>query len=163
MESLLIQLAMAAMSQFGNGTGSPMHGGLGMPMALPTQPNVPIRYPQAPLPMAPRPDFPATDHRVESMQAATLAATTCLLRSGQIGRNQAVSMLDRQGESYGWRPGWGRMIPLHVVDRTIDASGGCRSLLTRVRRGRDLYGTGTQLAGERSRSEQEGFGLYPYR
>ena len=135
MESLLIQLAMAAMSQFGNGTGSPMYGGMGMPMAYPMRPNVPIRYPQTTRPMAPRPEFPATDHRVASMQAATLAATTCLLRSGQIGRHQAVSMLDRQGDSYRWSPGWGRMIPLHIVDRTIDAAGGCRSLLTRVRHG----------------------------
>ena len=137
MESLLMQLAMAALSQFGGGLGD------GMPMAA--QP-----------PMRPRVDQTST------MQAISLAATTCLLRNGQLSREQAMTMLDQQGRSKGWRSGWGASIPTHVVDHTIGSAGGCRSLLTRIRHGQNGM---NHVAGVNpgSRSEQEGFGLYPYR
>ena len=99
------------------------------------------------------------------MQAGTLAATTCLLRSGQIGRDQAISILDRQGRTQGWAPGWGRSIPIAVVDQTIDQAGGCQALLNGIRNGGGIQTVGTQVAngGSGSRSQREGFGLYPYR
>ena len=158
MESLLLQLAMAAMSQFGGGMRAPMGMGAGLPM----RPAMPVRYPQVPVMSAPRPRIPAYPQQSSTMQAGTLAATTCLLRSGQINRGQAISILNRQGQRLGWSPNWGRTIPLQVVDRTISSSGGCAALLDRIQRG--APGGITQIAGTSgSRSEQEGFGLYPYR
>ena len=171
MESLLMQLAMAALSQFGGGGfggggfggGGFGGGGMGVPFGggygMPTRPR-PITYPQAPV-MRPA---PAPIHtQGPAMQASTLAATTCLLRNGELSRQQAITMLDRQGQRMGWAPGWGRSIPVNVVDRTIAGAGGCRALLASIRSG---YGSGpTQMAGSGlgSRSQQEGFGLYPYR
>ena len=166
MESLLMQIAMAALTQFGGGGGGgggmalpvrlPMGvgigGGIGGGMGLPT--SLPIR------PAAP--SFPSQG---SAMQASTLAATTCLLRSGQIGRNQAISILDRQGQSRGWTPGWGRNIPIGVVDQTINRAGGCQALLNGIRNAGGIQTVTTQMAGpgSGSRSQREGFGLYPYR
>lgn len=161
MESLLMQLAMAALSQFGGGgmgmpmglpigggIGGGMGGGMGLPASLPI-----------------RPVAPSSPGRGSAMQASTLAATTCLLRSGQIGRDQAISILDRQGRSRGWTPGWGRNIPIAVVDQTIDRAGGCQALLNGIRNGGGIQTVATQMAGQGSgsRSQREGFGLYPYR
>ena len=158
MESLLLQLAMVAMSQFGEGMRAPM----GMNPPLPGRPTMPIRYPQIPVMSAPRPRIPAYPQRSSTMQAGTLAATTCLLRSGKIDHEQAILILNRQGQRLGWSPNWGRSIPLQVVDRTISLSGGCAALLDQIQ-GEAASGI-TQIAGTSgSRSEQEGFGLYPYR
>ena len=160
MESLLMQLAMAALSQFGGGGGGgmglPFGGGYGGPM----RPQ-PIRYPQAPVI---RPVPAPSQTQGPAMQASTLAATTCLLRNGELSRQQAMTMLDRQGQTWGWAPGWGRSIPVNVVDRTIANAGGCQALLASIRNG-TRTGPTTQVAGggRGSRSQQEGFGLYPYR
>ena len=151
MESLLMQLAMAAMSQFGGGMSAPISAG--MPMPMPVRPMAPYSSP-APVSNGWRP----------SMQASTLASTTCLLRSGRISRDQAIGLLDRQGESWGWSRGWGRAVPISVVDRTIDSAGGCRALLDGHSPGREWQGTPIQVAdGYPGRSQREGFGLYPYR
>ena len=149
---------MAALSQFGGGMGGPM----GMNPGLPMRPAMPIRYPQAPVMTSPRPMIPSYPQQSPSQQAGTLAATTCLLRAGQIDRGQAITILNRQGQRLGWSPGWGRTIPIQVVDQTISASGGCSALLDRIQEG---GATGiTQIAGRSAgRSEQERFGLYPYR
>ena len=166
MESLLMQLAMAALSQFGgggfggNGFGG---GGMGLPFGggygVPTRPR-PIAYPQAPV-MRPAPAPIQTQG--PAMQASTLAATTCLLRSGELSRRQAMTMLDRQGQRMGWAPGWGRSIPVNVVDRTIAGAGGCQTLLASIRNGQQPGMTQVAGSGMGSRSQQEGFGLYPYR
>ena len=158
MESLLLQIAMVAMSQFGGVMLAPM----GMNPGLPSRPAIPIRYPQVPVMSAPRPRIPAYPQQSLTMQAGTLVATTCLLRSGKIDHGQAILILNRQGQRLGWSPNWGRSIPLQVVDRTISLSGGCAALLDRIQ-GEATSGI-TQISGTSvSRSEQEGFGLYPYR
>lgn len=76
-----MQLAMAAMSQFGGGISAPISGG--MPMPMPVRPMAPYSSP-APVSNGWRP----------SMQATTLASTTCLLRSGRIGRDQAIQFIN---------------------------------------------------------------------
>ena len=165
MESLLMQLAMAALSQFGGGgmgmsSGLPIGAGMGMPGRLPMGGGMGM-----PVSLPIRPIAPSVPRQGPAMQASTLAATTCLLRSGQIGREQAISMLDRQGQTWGWTPGWGRNIPISVVDQTIDYAGGCQALLNGIRNGEGIRTIGTHVAdrGSGSRSQQEGFGLYPYR
>tara|TARA_B100001939_G_C16866944_1_gene584561 strand:+ start:611 stop:1066 length:456 start_codon:yes stop_codon:yes gene_type:complete len=151
MESLFMQLAMAAMSQFGGGMSAPISAG--MPMPMPVRPMAPYSSPA-----------PISNGRRPSMQASTLASTTCLLRSGQISRDQAIGLLDRQGETWGWSRGWGRSVPISVVDRTIDSAGGCRALLNGHSPGREGHGAPIQVAdGYPGRSQREGFGLYPYR
>ena len=171
MESLLMQLAMAALSQFGGGGfggggfggGGFGGGGMGVPFGggygMPTRPR-PIAYPQGPV-MRPAPAPIQTQG--PAMQASTLAATTCLLRNGELSRQQAMTMLDRQGQRMGWAPGWGRSIPVNIVDRTIAGAGGCRALLAGIRNGQRSGTTQVAGGGLGSRSQQEGFGLYPYR
>ena len=146
-----MQLAMAAMSQFGGGMSAPISAG--MPMPMPVRPMAPYSSPA-----------PISNGRRPSMQASTLASTTCLLRRGQISRDQAIGLLDRQGETWGWSRGWGRSVPISVVDRTIDSAGGCRALLNGHSPGREGHGAPIQVAdGYPGRSQREGFGLYPYR
>lgn len=158
MESLLLQLAMAAMSQFGGEMRAP----IGMNPGIVMRPAMPTRYPQFPVMSQPRPTTPTYPQQSPAVQAGTLAATTCLLRTGQIDRGQAMAILNQQGRRLGWSREWGRTIPLHVVDQTISSSGGCAALLDRIRGG--ASNGITQIAGRSgSRSEQEGFGLYPYR
>ena len=119
MESLLMQLAMAAMSQFGGGRSVPMSGG--MPIPMPSRPMAPYSSP-------------------------------------------APVSNGWQGETWGWSRGWGRSVPISVVDRTIDSAGGCRALLNGNAPGSAWQGAPIQVAGgHQGRSQREGFGLYPYR
>jgi len=113
-----------------------------------------------------------------SLQLASLATATCLMRTGAISRDQAVALMQQQGESWGWSTNWGQRIPLHRVDQAISAGGGCTALIQRIREsgqgstavfpatysnpGSANPGNGYQGMGG-SRSEQEGFGLAPYR
>ena len=149
MESMLMQLAMAAMSQIGGGMSVPMSGAMPMPI----RPSAPYNRPAA-----------VSDAWRPSMKASTLTSTTCLLRSGRISRDQAISLLDHQGETWGWSRGWGRAIPISVVDRTIDSAGGCRAFLNGSSSRRDWQGAPIHMAeGYPGRSRREGFGLDPYR
>ena len=149
MESLLMQLAMAAMSQVGGGMSAPISAGLPMPV----KPMAPYSSPA-----------PVTNGWRPSMQASTLASTTCLLRSGRISRDQAIGLLERQGETWGWSRDWGRAMPISVVDRTIDSAGGCRALLNDHSPGGEWQRAPIQVAnGNPGRSQREGFGLDPYR
>lgn len=135
MEALLMQLAMAAMSQFGGGRSVPMSGG--MPIPMPSRPMAPYSSPA-----------PVSNGLQPSMQASTLASTTCLLRSGRISRDQGLGSVgaDLSG------------------DRTIDSAGGCRALLNGITPGSAWQGAPIQVAGgHQGRSQREGFGLYPYR
>ena len=63
--------------------GAPFGGGYGMP----TRPR-PIAYPRGPV-MRPAPAPIQTQG--PAMQASTLAATTCLLRNGELSRQQAIA------------------------------------------------------------------------
>ena len=167
MERLLMQLAMAALGQFGAGGGMPAGP---MPMGpmggMPTGngfPVVPVSRPMPQVPMAPRGDQAA------SLQLASLATATCLMREGQINRSQALDLLQRQGQMWGWSPQWGQRIPLASVDRAISAGGGCAAMVRRIRTGREssppmATAPSASANGDgRSRSEREGFGLFPYR
>ena len=153
MESLLMQLAMAAMSQFGGGMSAPMPAGMPMPMPVPMRP------------MAPYSSLAMVSNGWRpSMQVITLASTTCLLRSGRISRDQAIGLLDHQGETGGWSRDWGRTVPISVVDRTIESARGCRSLLNIKTPWREWQEAPIQVAeGYPGRSQREGLGLYPYR
>ena len=107
MESLLMQLAMAAMSQFGGGRSVPMSGG--MPIPMPSRPMAPYSSPA-----------PVSNGWQPSMQASTLASTTCLLRSGRISRDQAITLLDRLHLESAEMPGvrdqaWGMLVGLRAT------------------------------------------------
>ena len=151
MESLLMQLAMAAMSQFGGGMSAPIPAGMPMPM--------PMR------PMAPYSSLAMVSNGWRpSIQVITLASTTCLLRSGRISRDQAIGLLEHQGETWGWSRDWGRTAPITVVDRTIDSARGCRALLNGQTPGREWQEAPIQVAEcHPGRSQREGLDLYPYR
>ena len=153
MESLMMQLALAALGQFGG-------GGMNGPMLQPRPVFQPpgFQQPGFQRPIA-RPSVPS--------QATTLAAVTCRMRQGEISRDRAIDDLNNVGRRFGWSQGWAQRIPLSVVDQTIDRSNGCQSLLSTLRG----YGghPGPVAGGMHSggsgagRSEVEGFGLAPYR
>lgn len=111
--------------------------------------------------------LPAGRH--SPLQLASLATVTCLLREGQLSRNQAITMLRRQGDAWGWDSRWGQRIALRRVDQAIHAAGGCRAMVSRIQETRPTFPDSAIVpASERSRfggsrSEQEGFGLDPYR
>ena len=167
MERLLMQLAMAALGQFGASGGMPT-GPMPMgPMAgMPTGnsfPVLPVSRPMPQVPMAPR------GERTASLRLASLATATCLMREGQINRSQALDLLQRQGQMWGWSSQWGQRIPLARVDQTIRSAGGCRAMVRRIQNSHISLPTvasqpvGPTVRSPRTRSEREGFGLYPYR
>ena len=159
-----MQLAMAALGQFAN-------GGSGMPMGMPVG-GFPagVGAPAAPV-LEPRRSGPAMPPagQTSSLQLASLATVTCLLREGKLSRNQALTMLSRQGDAWGWDSQWGRRIPIARVDQAISAAGGCAAMVTRIQETTPISPYSAVVpVSERplfggSRSEQEGFGLYPYR
>ena len=174
MNSLLMQLALAALGQFGGNGPMPMGG---FPMGAVPMGGLPIggfsagggrpvmtvsrpmpRYPTAPMP-----------GRTSSLQLASLATATCLMRERQMSRAQALELLDRQGQVWGWQPRWGQRIQLAAVDGAINAAGGCRSMVRRIQDSPvSMPPMATNPVNQRpvrsgSRSEREGFGLYPYR
>ncbi|KZR87739.1 hypothetical protein MITS9509_00539 [Synechococcus sp. MIT S9509] len=184
MNSILMQLALAALGQFGGNGSMPMGG---VPMGALPMGGVPIGgVPRGGLPIGgfpvgggrpvmpvsrPMPRYPTAPMagRTSSLQLASLATATCLLRERQLSRAQAVDLLDRQGQVWGWEPQWGQRIQLAAVDGAINAAGGCRSMVRRIKQSpvsmppmatapvsRNPVPTG-------SRSEREGFGLFPYR
>lgn len=154
MSELLVQLAMAALGQFGASPAMPISG---------VRPIVPVSRPL--------PQFPGEPTAVQtsSLQLASLATATCLMREGQLNRQQALDLLDRQAQAWGWRTQWGQRIPLASVDRAISAGGGCAAIVGRIRTGRAsippmaTFPSASGNGDGRSRSEREGFGLFPYR
>lgn len=157
MNQLLMQLALAALGQFAGG-GLAGGGLAGVPMGLPMAPVAPM----APVtPVTTRASTP-------SLQLASLATATCLLRGGVIQRDQALQMMQHQGQIWGWRPDWGQRISLAQVDQAIRSAGGCMALLERMQDGERGDGrviTATYPSpesGGSSFSEREGFGLAPY-
>ena len=152
MESLMMQLALAALGQFGGGG---MNGPMLQPRPIFQQPG--YQQPGFQRPIA-QPSAPS--------QATTLAAVTCRMRQGEISRDRAIDDLNTVGRRYGWSQDWAQRIPLSVVDQTIARSNGCQSLLSTLR-GYGHIGPvagGVHSGGSRAgRSEIEGFGLAPYR
>ena len=159
MNNLLLQLAMAALGQMSGGGMSQM------PLNLPSRP-FPVNRQSRPL-------YPTRSVKAANLQVATLATTTCLMRSGSIGRGEAVALLERQGQTWGWPRTWGQRIPLRSVDQAIQSAGGCNALVQRAREAAPRR-TATIPATHRGRtygdrgygvnqSEREGFGLAPYR
>jgi len=112
--------------------------------------------------------YPTRSTQAVNLQVATLATTTCLMRSGSIGRGEAITLLERQGKTWGWPRTWGQRIPLNNVDQAIQSAGGCNALVQRAREAAPGR-TATISATHRGRnsggnqSEREGFGLAPYR
>jgi hypothetical protein len=185
MNSLLMQLALAALGQFGGNGGLPMGGlpmgavpmgGLpmgGLPMGggamggFPSGARLPVMPVSRPMPRYPT--APMQQGRSASLQLASLATATCLMREKQLSRAQAVDLLDRQGQVWGWEPQWGQRIQLSAVDRAINAAGGCRSMVRRIQESPVSIPPMATVPVNRnpirggSRSEREGFGLFPYR
>lgn len=170
MNSLLMQLALAALGQFGGNGSLPLGtmpiGGVpvgGFPLGGGRPPVISVSRPRPRYPISP------VARRSSSLQLASLATATCLMRERQLSRAQAVALLDRQAQIWGWDPRWGQRIPLSRVDGAIRAAGGCRSMVNRIQESAvDLPSMATvpvtrnpRSAG--SRSEREGFGLFPYR
>ena len=127
MNSLLMQLALAALGQFGGNGPMPMGA---VPMAAVPMGGLPIgafpagrRRPVMPVsrPMTRYPTATAPG-RTSSLQLASLATATCLMRERQLSRAQAVDLLDRQGQIWGWEPRWGQRIQLASVDGAINAA-----------------------------------------
>ena len=154
MNNLLLQLAMAALGQMSG-------GGLSQ---------LPLNIPSRPFPVSrqSRPVYPTRSTQAVNLQVATLATTTCLMRSGSIGRGEAITLLERQGQTWGWPRTWGQRIPLNSVDQAIQSAGGCNALVQRAHEAAPGR-TATISATHRGRnsggnqSEREGFGLAPYR
>ena len=153
MESLMMQLALAALGQFGGGG---MNGPMLQPRPIFQQPG--YQQPGFQRPIA-QPSAPS--------QATTLAAVTCRMRQGEINRDRAIDDLNTVGRRYGWSQDWAQRIPLTVVDQTIARSNGCQSLLSTLRGYGGHIGPvagGVHSGGSGAgRSEIEGFGLAPYR
>ena len=164
MNSILMQLALAALGQFaGEGPmpiGSVPLGGLVSGGRLPVSP---VARPMSRFPTAPQLG------RSSSLQLASLATATCLMREQQLTRAQAVALLDRQAQIWGWESRWGQRIQLASVDRAIKAAGGCRSMVRRIQNSPVAISPMATLPVHRtpartgSRSQSEGFGLFPYR
>ncbi len=154
MNNLLLQLAVAALGQLGGG------GLARSPLGITSMPSPIIRQIPA--------GYPTRTVQSPNLQVATLATTTCLMRSGEIDRAEAISLLQRQGQTWGWPRTWGQRIPLSSVDNAIQSAGGCNELVQRAReisppRTAVIPATQRGLSYGRTRSEQEGFGLAPYR
>ena len=159
MNNLLLQLAMAALGQMSGGGLSQM------PLNLPSR--------SFPVNRQSRPVYPTRSSHKPNLQIATLATTTCLMRSGLIGREEAVAMLARQGQSWGWPRACGQRIPLVSVIQAIQSAGGCNTLVQRAheaapRRIATIPPTQrSRTYGDRgyggNQSEREGFGIAPYR
>jgi hypothetical protein len=164
MNSFLLQLAMAALSQLGGGFGGPMQAPTLGPGLFPAP--MPGPAPRRRPPPFRRPTGPT---RAQGEQVATLAVATCQLRSGVVSRSQARRRLQGFGESRGWPPGWGQAIPLQRIDATIRGAGGCEALLSGLAEdsgrwpGRRGPGVGRAMPTLQSPSQAEGFGLAPYR
>ncbi len=164
MNQLLLQLAMAALSQLGGGYGGPMQaptlgpGLFSAPLPTPAPRRVPGPFRRLPVP-----------DQVQGAQVASLAVATCQLRSGMISRDEARRRLQAFGVSRGWQPGWGQAIPLQRLDAAIRGAGGCGAMLSRLGagRGRSPVGGGPAIGRAMptpmSPSQAEGFGLAPYR
>ena len=174
MNSLLMQLALAALGQFGGNGPMPM-GAVpmaGVPMgglpigAFPAGRGRPVMPVSRPMPRYPSVSVPG---RTSSLQLASLATATCLMRERQLSRAQAVDLLDRQGQIWGWEPRWGRSIQLASVDGAINAAGGCRTMVRRIQNSPVSIPPMATVPVNRnpdrsgSRSETEGFGVYHYR
>ena len=169
MNSLLMQLALAALGQFGGNGPMPMGavpmGGLAIG-AFPAGRGRPVMPVSRPRPRYPSASVPA---RTSSLQLASLATATCLMRERQLSRAQAVDLLDRQGQIWGWEPRWAQRIQLASVDGAINAAGGCRTMVRRIQQSPVSIPQMATLPVNRnpvrtgSRSEHEGFGLFPYR
>lgn len=164
MNPLLLQLAMAALSQLGGGFGGPMQAPTMGPGLFPTPMPAPApRGGPAPFRRPARPDQP------QGEQLASLAVATCQLRSGAISRDEARQRLQDFGASRGWQPGWGEAIPLQRIDATIRGAGGCGALLSGLGEGRGRApgrrgpAIGRATPAPQSPSQSEGFGLSPYR
>ena len=165
MNSLLMQLALAALGQFGGNGPMPM-GAIpmgGLPIgAFPAgrrRPVMPVSRPMTRYPTATAPG------RTSSLQLASLATATCLMRERQLSRAQAVDLLDRQGQIWGWEPRWGQRIPLASVDGAINAAGSCRTMVRRIQDSPVSITPMVTVPVNRkpTHSEHEGFGLFPYR
>jgi len=164
MNSLLMQLALAALGQFGGNGPMPMGGlPIGAFPAGRRRPVMPVSRPMTRYPTATAPG------RTSSLQLASLATATCLMRERQLSRAQAVDLLDRQGQIWGWEPRWGQRIQLASVDGAINAAGGCRTMVRRIQNSPVSTPSMATVPVNRnpvrtdSRSEREGFGLFPYR
>jgi hypothetical protein len=170
MNQLLLNLAMAALSQFG-GMGrmpGPGYGGGGLPPGLGggLPPGGGGGYG---IPFQPRPQ--ATLLR-PSLEVATVAGVSCLERQGNLSAAERTTMLRSQGQLLGLPSDWDRSVSGDDVERLIKKAGGCPSLLQALRRGglrpSDGVASGSGWGGRSGSgggndSEAEGFGLSPYR
>jgi hypothetical protein len=174
MNQLLLNLAMAALSQFG-GMGrmpGPGYGGGGLPPGLGGG-LPPGGGGGSGIPFQPRPQ--ATVLR-PSLEVATVAGVSCLERQGSLSAAERTTMLRSQGQLLGWPSDWDRSVSGDDVERLIKKAGGCPSLLQALRRGglrpSDGVASGGAWGGRSGNgggsaggndSEAEGFGLSPYR
>jgi|688.fasta_scaffold558285_2 hypothetical protein len=145
MNQLLLNLAMAALSQFG-GMGRMPGPGYGGGYGIPFQPR-----PQA---TVLRP----------SLEVATVAGVSCLEQQGSLSAAERTTMLRSQGQLLGLPSDWDRSVSGDDVERLIKKAGGCPSLLQALRRGGLRPSDGVASGGGGGNdSEAEGFGLSPYR
>jgi len=163
MNQLLLNLAMAALSQFG-GMGrmpGPGFGGGGMPSGLGGGLPPGGGGGGYGIPFQPRPQ--ATVLR-PSLEVAMVAGVSCLERQNNLSAAERTTMLRSQGQLLGWPSDWDRSVSGDDVEWLIKKAGGCPSLLQALRRGGLRPSDGVASGGTSgNNSEAEGFGLSPYR
>jgi hypothetical protein len=144
MNTMLLSLAMAALSQFtgmGMGNGAP---GLG---AFPGYGLRPPAYGQP----GPNPKL------------STLAVVHCLHDGGQIDNTQARDLIDHQGNRRGWGEDWEASISPREVGQVISRAGGCQRLLSQIGSQGSRIARSRPMPSPAPSSQSEGFGLAPYR
>ncbi|MFY8149142.1 MAG: hypothetical protein ACOVNL_07995 [Prochlorococcaceae cyanobacterium] len=176
MNDLVLSLALAALSQLsgfgglggalggglGGGFGNGLLGGLGggfgnglggVPRGAPAP-----DFRSAPIPVIPLASRSGGSER--GRQLATLAVVGCLVEDGRLDGSQARSLLNHQSRRRGWPLGWERRFSSAEMAGLVRSSGGCDPLMARLGRRSGNPGSGSIAS---SRSEQESFGLTPYR
>jgi len=152
MNTMLLSLAMAALSQFtgmGMGNGAPGLGGFsgGGGSAFPGSG---LRTPAYGQPAA-RP------------QVNTLAVVHCLHDAGQIDNTQARNLIAHQGNRRGWGEDWEASISPREVGQVISRAGGCQRLLSQIGSQGGRIARSRPMPTPAPSSQSEGFGLAPYR
>ncbi|MCP9848710.1 hypothetical protein [Cyanobium sp. Morenito 9A2] len=116
---------------------------------------------------------------LQALPVQTLALVRCLHQEGMIGAEQAQQLIERQGWRRGWPVDWANSIGPGQVDQMLIAAGGCRPLMAALQRngsrvvtqpgaapswdGNPGHDPGLNPSQGGSLSENEGFGLAPYR
>ena len=150
MNTMLLPLAMAALSQFtglGLGNGAPDLGG----------------FNSGGFSSGSGSAFPGYRQPGPNPKLSTLAVVHCLHDGGQIDNTQARDLIDHQGNRRGWGEDWEASISPREVGQVISRAGGCQRLLSQIGSQGSRIGRSRPMPSPAPSSQSEGFGLAPYR